>query len=304
MTSLPRSAKVMQLSAALKVDRLKALGAAVDWFCWVDEQCADGCTKLTPRQVDEVLGIKRLSDALASIGWAHVGEDGLVYVVDFDHHNGETAKSRAQNAERQARFKSNARSVTKSNAKSVTGALANALPRIDNIYSKEGDGNATLDSECGADASAERQQRAHFEMGYGSWVRRVCAVLPQLAQMRTLPPDVDAAARVMHGTGYAPSDVELRALGRFWAAPECELGGIHRPNAFRWVMESLPEVCRNAQEWCRIDDRKRRKAAATARRRAQEAAAPVSGVPVTEADKKAFFEGLRGVSTQEGGSDE
>ena len=278
----------MQVAAVLKCDRLKALGAVMDWFCWLDDQCTDSCTKLTPRQVDEVLGVKRLSDALVSVGWARVGEDGLVYVVDFDQHNGETAKNRAQAARRQERFKGNARSVTDGNGCGVTGASANALPRERDVYNNKVDDNATLHSEH----AETHPTLPDVDVGYGAWVARVCSALPQLARMRTLPPDVDKAARVMYRTGYTPADGELEALGRFWAATPDKLHGVHRPNAFRWVFESLPDVCRNALEWCRQDDREQRKAAAPARRKAKEAAEGAVGGTSTPEEEKAFFEGV------------
>lgn len=304
MSSLPRSAKVMQLGAALKCDRLKALGVAVDWFVWLDEQCTNGNTQLLPKQLDEVLGVKKLCDALVRVGWAFVGEDGMVHVVDFDQHNGETAKQRALHAKRQERYKGSmkgdARSVSGDDGGSVSDASANASPRIEYIYNKKGDGNATLHSERDASASAGRVHPSPTDRGYGGWVRQVCAVLPQLAQMRTLPPDVDNAARVMYNTGYVPSAAELQALGRFWAAPARELRGLHRPTAFRWLMESLPEVCRTAQEWCDVEDRRLRKEAATARRKAQETVSPAAGAPVTEEDKAAFFADVRGNSEQSG----
>lgn len=296
MTNLPRSAKVMRLAAVLKCDRLKALGAAVDWFCWLDEQCADGCTGLTPRQMDEVLGVKKLCDALVSVGWAEVHEDCIVHAVDFEQHNGETAKSRAQAAKRQERFKGNARSVTESNADGVTEALANALPRKRDVYNKKGDDKATHHREHGERyrATGEQPSLPEVDEGYGAWLCRVCTALPTLARMRTLPPDVNQAARVMYLTGYTPTDAECDALRRFWEAPADKLHGVHRPTAFRWVFESLPDVCRNAQEWCKMDDRERRKAAATARRKAKEREQVTTRPAMTDEQREAFFKEVRG----------
>lgn len=284
VTSLPRSAKVMKLAAVLKCDRLKALGAAVDWFCWLDEQCADGCTGLTPRQVDDVLGVKRLCDALVGVGWAEVHGDGVVHAVDFDQHNGDTAKNRAQHAKRQEKYKMG----RISDADSVSDSSANASPRKRDVYNKKVDDNATLHSEH----AETHPTLPDVDGSYGAWVARVCSALPQLARMRTLPPDVDKAARVMYRTGYTPADGELEALGRFWAATPDKLHGVHRPNAFRWVFESLPDVCRNALEWCRQDDREQRKAAATARRKAKEASVEAERGTSTPEEEKAFFEGV------------
>lgn len=269
---------MMQLGAVLKFDRLKALGAAMDWFCWLDEQCSDGCTRLTPKQVDEVLGIKRMSDALVQVGWAAVGADGLVYVVDFDQHNGESAKSRAQSAKRQERFKSNGTSVTKSNAESVTETSADALPRIySNNIDTKGVVKATLYSERDArPCAAVVPPPTRGQDGFGAWVARVCAQIPQLSQMRTLPQDVEAAALAMFDTGFEPTDEQLAALGAFWAAPGDCLHGLRRPGALRFLFEDLPDVCSRAQEWARIARREARKVAAAdrARKRNMEASEP------------------------------
>lgn len=282
MTSLRRSPKVMQLGAVLKFDRLKALGAAMDWFCWLDEQCSDGCTLLTPKQVDEVLGIKRMSDALAAVGWARVGSDGLVHVVDFEQHNGESAKSRAQHANRQEKYKNSKRGDAKGDAASVseasTDASADASPRI--IYrdiDTKGVVKATLYSERDArPCAAVVPPPTRGQDGFGAWVARVCAQIPQLCQMRTLPPDVEAAALVMYETGFEPTDEQLVALGAFWAAPGDCLHGLRRPGALRFLFEDLPDVCSRAQEWARIARREARKVAAAdrARKRNMEVSEP------------------------------
>ena len=115
VTTLPRSAKLMAFAQVLRMKRREALGVAVDWFCWMDVQCTDGCTGMLPQQVDEVMECKRLAEALLAVGWAFVGADGFLYVQDFDQHNGEGAKARALAAERQAKFKQ-----TKGNGGCVT----------------------------------------------------------------------------------------------------------------------------------------------------------------------------------------
>lgn len=300
--SLVRSAKIRGLMRALHCKKHAALGLAVSWLCWIDEQTTDGRTGLLPEELDDEIGFRGCAEALISIGWAVLGEDGCVEAVEFGKHCGDSAKERAENARRVAKCKANKKKkVMEESYQGNEISLPNALPEKNRIYNnKKGDGNATLCSERDASAPAGRVHPAPTDRGYGGWVRQVCAVLPQLAQMRTLPPDVDNAARVMYNTGYVPSAAELEALGRFWAAPARELRGLHRPTAFRWLMESLPEVCRTAQEWCDGEDRRLRKEAATARRKAQEAVSPAAGAPVTEEDKAAFFADVRGNSEKSG----
>ena len=93
--TLLRSAKVRSLMRELRCKKHTALGLALNWLIWVDEQTSDGNTNLLPQEVDEELGFKGASKALCAIGWANVDENGLVFAVDFGKHCGETAKARA-----------------------------------------------------------------------------------------------------------------------------------------------------------------------------------------------------------------
>lgn len=103
--TLLRSAKVRSLMRELRCKKHTALGLALNWLIWVDEQTSDGNTNLLPQEVDEELGFKGASKALCAIGWANVDENGLVFAVDFGKHCGETAKARAVNAQRVAECK-------------------------------------------------------------------------------------------------------------------------------------------------------------------------------------------------------
>lgn len=100
--ALVRSAKVRQLARALGVSKHEALGVAVCWLVWVDEQLSDCVTGLHWRDIDDELGVTGLADGLRGIGWISVREDGVVLVVDFDQHCGSSAKRRCEDATRQA----------------------------------------------------------------------------------------------------------------------------------------------------------------------------------------------------------
>lgn len=129
LNTLPRSQSVFALARVLKCKRHAALGLAVDWFCWLDEHSTDGETGMTDEEISEVLGEKNAAKALAAVGWIEHDAAGFVLAVDFDKHNGISAKQRAETARRVAKCKA------KSNAKSVTASAnevtENALPRID-----------------------------------------------------------------------------------------------------------------------------------------------------------------------------
>ncbi|MBR5878698.1 MAG: hypothetical protein IKY91_04035 [Akkermansia sp.] len=97
---LIRSQKVWALADSLKVAFPHALGVALIWLTWVDEQTEDGQTGMTVKNMDAELRQRGAVSALVSIGWAGVDECGLVYAVDFSKHCGTTAKKRAETARR------------------------------------------------------------------------------------------------------------------------------------------------------------------------------------------------------------
>lgn len=143
-TSLLTSPKMQKLARLLHTDRLHAVGLAFAWLAWLDTQTTDGHSGLTPEDLDDILGVQGAISALQAIGWCAIDSEGEVRAVDWEQHNGESAKKRALTARRveRSRIKSrscNANSVTEftenaetCNASCVTSALA----REDkNIYS-------------------------------------------------------------------------------------------------------------------------------------------------------------------------
>lgn len=84
----------------MKCHKYAALGVAVAWLTLIDEQTVDGRINLSPDELDDELGFKGCSKALCSVGWAALGEDGLMEAVEFGKHCGASAKERALNARR------------------------------------------------------------------------------------------------------------------------------------------------------------------------------------------------------------
>jgi hypothetical protein len=126
--ALTRSPKILRLATALKVNQATALGIAVKWLCWLDEQTETGCTGLLPDELDLAMGFRGCANALISIGWAALGGEGAVVALEFGKHSGETAKKRAENALRQEKFKLRQKNLGMGNAQGNANALPNALP--------------------------------------------------------------------------------------------------------------------------------------------------------------------------------
>ena len=117
--NLVRSSKPRALMRALKCSKNEALGAALTWLCWVDEQTDDGLTYMLPDELDDELACPGLTAALVQIGWAAIAEDGTVIAVDYGKHCGASAKRRAQEARRIGEKRS-ARILSASNADKCT----------------------------------------------------------------------------------------------------------------------------------------------------------------------------------------
>ena len=106
-TTLPHSQKIILLAAELGCKRRHALGLAVEFFCWVDSNFSSGFTQLTPKQVNNFFEQKKFAEALCKIGWASIDETGCLFIQDFDTYNGESAKRRAQEAEKKRKQRKN-----------------------------------------------------------------------------------------------------------------------------------------------------------------------------------------------------
>lgn len=177
--TLPRSPKVLRLAALMGIDRHTALGLMVDWLCWLDSATEDGSTGLSAETVEQlfcadlsrflrdkshaisVTNVTQKNDkchafvhALAEIGWIVLDENGGIFAADFEKHNGECAKKRAQNAKRQSKKRSEV-----CHAKSVTDVTLLSRSKRDqrreekSIYNKHP--NGSLNTVCGGDDAAE-----------------------------------------------------------------------------------------------------------------------------------------------------
>lgn len=155
--SLVRSPKVRGLMRLLRCKKHAALGLAVNWLCWIDEQTVDGRTGLLPDELDDEIGFRGGAEALIGIGWAALGEDGLVYALEFGKHCGESAKERALNNRRQSNKRARDKDVSREVSREVSRSERDecnggGVTRIEekNIYNNTLRGNTTVDMEAGA----------------------------------------------------------------------------------------------------------------------------------------------------------
>ncbi|MGW9066976.1 hypothetical protein ACWGPO_23065 [Achromobacter animicus] len=121
----PRVARLVDLTDSSEA---AVIGGLYWLWATADQHTADGFMPgLSCRQIDRKTGVQGLGQALVDIGWIEADADG-VSIVNFEDHNGASAKKRAQTAKRVANHRSGNAAETPTNesgnALSVTGALA------------------------------------------------------------------------------------------------------------------------------------------------------------------------------------
>ena len=92
--------KVVRISSALKADTLRTIGGLMSAWCLFDAHSIDGSLDgYTSETLDAHLRWDGFSAAMISVGWLF--DDGTsLSLPDFETHNGESAKRRAQDADR------------------------------------------------------------------------------------------------------------------------------------------------------------------------------------------------------------
>ncbi len=93
--------KVVRIASALKADTLRTVGGLMSVWCLFDAHSEDGhLDGYSPEVLDAHLRWDGFAAAMISVGWLeHDAENGLI-LPRFDTHNGQSAKRRAQDADR------------------------------------------------------------------------------------------------------------------------------------------------------------------------------------------------------------
>ena len=100
-SNLRTSPKVVIVASHLSVTPITALGAICTAWMLADEHADEhGLLKgIDINVLDGMIGIEGLGEAMAKVGWIEAAEDGVQF-IDYEKHNGSTAKSRARDQQR------------------------------------------------------------------------------------------------------------------------------------------------------------------------------------------------------------
>lgn len=323
--SFPRSPKLRALCRELRVSHHAAMGLAVQWLLWVDEQSAEGETTLTPDEMDAELDKKGATSALCAIGWARVDEYGLVHAVDFGKHCGESAKKRAQTARRVGAHR------RRCNAKSVTPVTPAALAEQEEEYIEgvevytEEEVTAPADPpppppteamppsapRCPAGSAPPPPTAVSFPEECRDWARAIVDTVPEFARLRTIPKDArDSILAAWRSLPSAAEPDALEALRTFYAADDAAIDAakLWRPEKLRSFFMGLHDVLANAERFTRRQRaaaKAEAKVAAAKAAKAEAKAAAAAKLAAAEAefetqeDRLAYFRNITTTTTNE-----
>jgi hypothetical protein len=98
----PNKFEIIEMAHTLGKNRQEMVGIFVDYLVWVNEQCERAFIPISAQNhIDEKVMCPGFCAALQKVGWMNITDTDLE-IVKFGRHNGNTAKSRAQNNRRVA----------------------------------------------------------------------------------------------------------------------------------------------------------------------------------------------------------
>ncbi|WP_406807910.1 DnaT-like ssDNA-binding domain-containing protein [Enterobacter cloacae] len=137
--------KVVRMASALKADRLRIVGGLHSAWCLFDVHSVDGFLDgYSAETLDDLIGFPGFSRAMMAVGWLEENGESLV-MPRFEAHNGQSAKRRAQDADRK-------RNVRKSSASEADKKRTREEKRREDIKDKPhtgGEQNSPVDNSAG-----------------------------------------------------------------------------------------------------------------------------------------------------------
>lgn len=98
---LPSHPKVVRILSATKSDKFRVVGGLHAVWSVFDLHSSDGVLEgYTPETMDHIIGWDGFCAALIKVNWMQYDGDETLTMPDFDTHNGQSAKRRADETER------------------------------------------------------------------------------------------------------------------------------------------------------------------------------------------------------------
>ena len=128
----PDKPEIWQIADTLEIDPDAVFGKVFRVWAWFDEHTEDGnAPSVTKRLLDRQVGVTGFCDAMLQAGWMSEKE-GVISLPNFDKHNGNTAKKRANTNRRVSQHREN-KGFQACNAQSVTKSVTREEKRREDI---------------------------------------------------------------------------------------------------------------------------------------------------------------------------
>jgi 5-methylcytosine-specific restriction endonuclease McrA len=112
--STPDKPEVLRIARELCIDRDAVFGKLMLLWMWFDRNSVDGVVEgAVDADVDAVVRYAGFAECMRKVGWLKDTPNGPgLYIPNFDRHNNDSAKKRAQTNLRQARWRDGVKSKT------------------------------------------------------------------------------------------------------------------------------------------------------------------------------------------------
>jgi hypothetical protein len=98
---------VIGIAAQVGLDEYATTGRLMALWAWADQNTADGhAPTVTESWLDRFLQCDGFAAAMVTVGWLEVNEGDGIRIPDFESHNGQNAKKRAQAQKRKQKQRS------------------------------------------------------------------------------------------------------------------------------------------------------------------------------------------------------
>lgn len=181
-----RKTEVLRIAEMLGIDRRACMGLLIDYWGWLDANArTEFVPNLSRKSLDDVLNCAGLASCLEAVGWAKWSDDGwTMQVVNYEHHNGTSAKTRAyeQRKKKIQRDKTGDKTGTREEKRRVNTERES----IDAPTDEHRQIANQLAIDCDVEWLKYRDQQANaprkhsdLQAGFRNWLRRAKEFKPQ-----------------------------------------------------------------------------------------------------------------------------
>ena len=99
------------MSEILRIDQDMVAGKLLRIWAWADQNSVEGSVSVSAAFLDRLTAKKGFAAAMRTVGWL-TGEDGNLGFANFERHNGDSAKARAESARRMTKTRDSRNATT------------------------------------------------------------------------------------------------------------------------------------------------------------------------------------------------